>query len=209
MVGFGFWLMTSWLFCFLWFASSVSLTGSSMENNPIGHFRVALNLFFKTNQSAKSLLWKSVFNHIEIWTNYHNKNFALRLALKERLRGTRKWPIDKTQFNLHRYDIRECDSNVATHVTPATWCGHCCAHARKLNPPRQLVASQKRVINNTFSSVILASQVGLLRGKHIENAVCSVIPVKPKRKPTFLVAYCLLGVSCYAVLLSEWVSVTI
>ena len=26
-------------------------------------------------------------------TNYHNKNSALRLALKERLMGTRKWPI--------------------------------------------------------------------------------------------------------------------
>ena len=33
----------------------------------------------------------SVFIHIEIKTNYHNKNFALRLALKERLRGTLKW----------------------------------------------------------------------------------------------------------------------
>ena len=93
MVGFGFWLMASWLFCFLWFASSVSLTGSSIENNPIGHFWVALGLSFKTSLSAKSLLWKSVFIHIEIRTNYHNKNFALRLALKERLRGTRKWPI--------------------------------------------------------------------------------------------------------------------
>jgi len=85
--------MASWLFCLLWVASSVSLTGSSMENNPIGHSRVALNLSFKTNLSAKSLLWKSVFNHIEIRTNYHNKNFALGLALKERLRGTRKWLI--------------------------------------------------------------------------------------------------------------------
>ena len=31
--------------------------------------------------------------HIEIETDYHNKNFALRLALKERLWRTRKWPI--------------------------------------------------------------------------------------------------------------------
>ena len=29
----------------------------------------------------------------EIGTNYHNKNFALRLALKERLRETGKWSI--------------------------------------------------------------------------------------------------------------------
>ena len=56
-------------------------------NIVIGHFRVHLSL------SAKSLLWKLVFIHIEIRTIYHDKNFALRLALKERLRGTRIWPI--------------------------------------------------------------------------------------------------------------------
>ena len=61
---------------------------------PIGHFRVHLSLRFKARLSATSLLWKSVFIHIEIiGTNYHNKNFALTLALKERLRGNRKWPI--------------------------------------------------------------------------------------------------------------------
>ena len=59
----------------------------------IGHFRVPLKLHFKSRLSAKSLLWKSVFIHIEIGTNYHNQNFTLRLALKERLWGTRKWPI--------------------------------------------------------------------------------------------------------------------
>ena len=59
----------------------------------IGHFRVHLSLHFKARLSEKSLLWKSVFIHIETGTNYHNKHFALRLALKERLRGTRKWPI--------------------------------------------------------------------------------------------------------------------
>ena len=32
-------------------------------------------------------------SHIEIGTNHHNKSFALRLALKETLRGTRKWPF--------------------------------------------------------------------------------------------------------------------
>ena len=48
--------------------------------------------------SAKSLLWKSVFIHIEIGTNYCNKDFALRLALKERLKGTWKWPVVYTTF---------------------------------------------------------------------------------------------------------------
>ena len=65
----------------------------SSAPRPIGHFRVHLSLHFKARLSAKSLLWKSVFIHIKIETNYHNKNFALRLALKERLKGTRKWSI--------------------------------------------------------------------------------------------------------------------
>ena len=53
----------------------------------IGHFRVHLRLHFQARLSAKSLLWKSVFIHIEIGSNYHNKNFALiRLALKRDLR---------------------------------------------------------------------------------------------------------------------------
>ena len=41
----------------------------------------------------RSFLWTSVFIHVEIRTNYHNKNFALGLSLKERLRGIRKWSI--------------------------------------------------------------------------------------------------------------------
>ena len=35
-----------------------------------------------------------VFIYIEIGINYHDKNFALRLALEVRLRETRKWPIE-------------------------------------------------------------------------------------------------------------------
>ena len=36
----------------------------------------------------------SILIHIEIRTNCHdNKHFALRLALKERFRGTRKWSV--------------------------------------------------------------------------------------------------------------------
>ena len=59
----------------------------------IGNFRAHLSLHFKARLNAKSLLWKSVFIHIKIGTNYQNKNFALRLVLKERLRGTRKCSI--------------------------------------------------------------------------------------------------------------------
>ena len=71
----------------------ISIVAIYHQPSPKGNFRVHLSLHFKARLSAKSLLWKSLFIHIEIGTNYHNKNFALRLALKERLRGTRKWPI--------------------------------------------------------------------------------------------------------------------
>ena len=37
---------------------------------------------------------------IEIRPNYHNKHFALRLASKEKLRGTRKWPIISRLFQV-------------------------------------------------------------------------------------------------------------
>ena len=70
-----------------------SLVSISPSLLAIGHFRVHLSLHFKARLSAKSLLWKSVFNHIETGTNYHNKNLSLRLALKERLRRTQKWLI--------------------------------------------------------------------------------------------------------------------
>ena len=51
------------------------------------------------NNPHASLLAKSliVSIHIEITPNYHNKNMALRPALKERLRASRNWSIGPTQ----------------------------------------------------------------------------------------------------------------
>ena len=86
----------------------VDISYPTSASGIIGHFRVHLSLHFKARVSAKSLLWKSVFIHIEIRTNYHNKKFALRLALKERLRGTRKWPMGYAHKNQIKY--------MATHV---------------------------------------------------------------------------------------------
>ena len=53
----------------------------------------------------RSLCYENQFSfiNIEIGTNYHNKNFALRLALKERLRETWKWPIKFMQQRSHIY----------------------------------------------------------------------------------------------------------
>ena len=84
---------TKRLCCLHWCMSELIMLKLVGADETIGDFRVHPNLHFKSRLSAKSLLWKSVFIHIEIETNYHNKNFALRLALKVRRRGTRKWLI--------------------------------------------------------------------------------------------------------------------
>ena len=89
----------------------------------IGHFRVHLSLHFKARVSAKSLLRKSVFIHIEIETNYHNKNFALRLTLKERLNGTRKWPIVRNRIHLRVKLVKRLPS----WITAFRACCRCCS----------------------------------------------------------------------------------
>ena len=50
---------------------------------------------FQREAKCEFFVMKISFHSYWNWseTNYHNKNFALRLALKERLRRTRKWPI--------------------------------------------------------------------------------------------------------------------
>ena len=60
-----------WLGIFSWSKEWWSI------DKTIGHFWVHLSFHFKARLSAKSLLWKSVFIHIEIGTNYHNKNSHL------------------------------------------------------------------------------------------------------------------------------------
>ena len=53
----------------------------------IGHFEItSAATQFKATLSAKSSFWRSVFTHIESRT-VHIKYFALRLALKKRLKG--------------------------------------------------------------------------------------------------------------------------
>ena len=51
----------------------------------VDHFGVPHSLSFKTSLSAKSLLWISLFIHIEIRTHYHNKISHLESLLKREL----------------------------------------------------------------------------------------------------------------------------
>ena len=62
----------------------------------IGHFRVLLCLCFKTSLSAKPFIWKWVLHAVSFScqsSHFHKNGFALRIALKQRHKGTRKWPI--------------------------------------------------------------------------------------------------------------------
>ena len=59
----------------------------------IRHFRVHLSLHFKARLSAKSCYENQFSFILKLELIIITKAFALRLALKERLRGTRKWPI--------------------------------------------------------------------------------------------------------------------
>ena len=62
----------------------------------IGHFRVHLCLCFKTRSSAKPFIWKWFCMQFHFHANqshFHKNGFALRLVLKQRHKGTRKWPM--------------------------------------------------------------------------------------------------------------------
>ena len=52
---------------------------------------------FQASLSAKPFIWKWVVHAVSFSCNnqshFHMKSFALRLALKQRHKGTRKWPI--------------------------------------------------------------------------------------------------------------------
>ena len=72
-----------------------------LNTNAIAHFRVSLSLSFKASLRAKFLLWYLVLISIWIKTDFHNKDFAL--ALKWRLRCTRKWPILSIKINYRNH----------------------------------------------------------------------------------------------------------
>ena len=59
----------------------------------IGDFRVPFCLRVRTSLSAKPFIWKWV-PLTRLFTHFHKKSLALRLVLKQRYKGTRKWPIN-------------------------------------------------------------------------------------------------------------------
>ena len=64
-----------------------------MPLEEIGHFRITFGLFFKASPGAHPFIWKLVFIHLQMKTNFHMKSWAPGLALKKKPRVIRKWPI--------------------------------------------------------------------------------------------------------------------
>ena len=73
---------------------SILLGWRPLINTKMDHFWIPQSLF-QSESKCKVFIQISVFIHIKIRVNYHNNNFALRLALKETPRGTRKWHIEQ------------------------------------------------------------------------------------------------------------------
>ena len=62
--------------------------------NQIDHFRITFGLFFKASLGAHRFIWKLVFIHMQMKTNFHMKRWAPGIALKKRPKVIRKWPIE-------------------------------------------------------------------------------------------------------------------
>ena len=64
------------------------------RDNLIGHFRVPKTLTSKMRPSVQPFLWKLVlWVLVRMKNDFHIKGWALNLVLKQRPRGTRKWPL--------------------------------------------------------------------------------------------------------------------
>ena len=81
----------------------------SSELKTIGHFRVLLRLCFKTSLSTKPFIRKWVSFHVN-QSHFHRNGFALWLALKQKHKGTRKLPINISNFGFT--ELRSCRVSV-------------------------------------------------------------------------------------------------
>ena len=76
-----------------YFPCSLLFEGIFFTRSWIGHFRVTKTLTFKMRPSAQPFLWKWVLIWARMKNNFYIKDWALNLVLKQRLWGTRRWPI--------------------------------------------------------------------------------------------------------------------
>ena len=69
----------------------------SKDNRPniplIGHLRITFGLLLKASLGAHPFIWKLVFIHMQMKTNFHMKEWAPGLALRKRPKVMRKWSI--------------------------------------------------------------------------------------------------------------------
>ena len=81
---------------------------SCSVSSGIGHFRVAVNLIMKARLSAKFLLRKLVFIHLQTKLIFIRKAFALSPAFIMRFTATRKWTM---QLGIEVQITRTTDMN--------------------------------------------------------------------------------------------------
>ena len=64
-----------------------------VEPRTVGHFRITFGLFFKASPGAHPFIWKLIFIHMQMKTNFYMKRWAPGLALKKRPKVIRKRSI--------------------------------------------------------------------------------------------------------------------
>ena len=88
-----------------------------VKANEVAHFRVLLCLCSKMSLSAKPLHENEFCMKVHFHANqshFHKNGFTLRLALKQRRKGTRKWAINDTT-------IRDYKASSLTFVSRPLW----------------------------------------------------------------------------------------
>ena len=114
----------------LWFCINYHLRFSA-----IGHFRLLLCLCFKTSLSAKPFIWNEFCMQFHFHSNqshFHKNGFALRLALKQRHKRTRKWPIETTYFSILHYTPRTESLCPAANGLHSHICTSCASNFRRI-----------------------------------------------------------------------------
>ena len=67
---------------------------------------------FQNEAKCETFVVKMSFISMTIKNHFHINGFALNLALKVRLFGTRKWPVDLNSFIILRVKVQELNMEI-------------------------------------------------------------------------------------------------
>ena len=94
----------------------------------IGHLRITIGLFFKASLGAHLFTSKLGFFHMQMKTNCHMKGWATGLALKNRPKVIRKWPIRMFSIVImdDQYRCHWCCNEFPIYVVNIQYCYYNC-----------------------------------------------------------------------------------